>query len=115
MDHYENPRRLPRYRVEISLTVISSTHDGEVHGICREISEGGVTAIISAELRIGEMVNLRFAIRPDSHESTLQAIVRWRERLQHGFEFWNVPEEGANKIKVLCEDLRNKTRVVETS
>jgi hypothetical protein len=111
-DHNKSVRRFPRYRTELSLTLASPLRQGELHGICCQISEGGVTVIVSAELSIAEIVSLQFTIPPDSQPSTLKAIVRWRDRLQHGLEFWNISQEHQNKVKLVCDDLRKKGRLV---
>ena len=92
------------------MTVKVLGQDGhfQMHGLCNQIGEGGVAGIISAELPISELVDLQFSIPPESRPFTLRAIVRWRDRLQHGFEFFSISSELSGKIKTFCELLRER-------
>jgi len=85
-------------------------HDGylQMTGLCNQIGEGGAAGIISAELPVSELVDLQFSVPPESHPSTIRAIVRWRDRLQHGFEFFHLSSEQSGKIKTFCEVLKSK-------
>jgi hypothetical protein len=100
-------RRLPRYRTDLRLTVTVLGGDGhfETHGLCNQIGEAGLGGIISNELSIGEVVNLQLYLFPPSPPLHLRAIVRWRSRLQHGFEFFAISEELSAQIREFCKSL----------
>ena len=96
------------------MTVKVLGQDGhfQMNGLCNQIGEGGIAGIISAELPISELVDLQFSIPPESRPSTLRAIVRWRDRLQHGFEFFGISSELSAKIKTFCEVLSKRGYVI---
>lgn len=100
-------RRLPRYRTDLRLTVTVLGHDGhfETHGLCNQIGEAGLGGIIGNELTIGEVVNLHLYLSTASPPLPLRAIVRWRTRLQHGFEFFAISEELSSQIREFCKRL----------
>ena len=88
-------RRFPRYRTDLKLIVLMLGPDGhfEINGLCNQIAEGGLGAIISSELSVGEMVNLQLSIPLELQPISLRAIVRWRKSLQHGFEFFGISSQ----------------------
>jgi len=100
-------RRIPRYRTDLRLTVTVLGRDGhfETHGLCNQIGEAGLGGIIGNELTIGEVVNLHLYLSPPSPPLHLRAIVRWRTRLQHGFEFFGINEEFSVQIREFCKRL----------
>lgn len=106
-------RRFPRYRTDLKLTVLVLGPDGhfQVNGLCNQIGEGGLGAIISSELTIGEMVNLQLSVPAEPQPISLRAVVRWRDRLQHGFEFFGAPSEERARIRDYCQTLPEQNRV----
>jgi hypothetical protein len=100
-------RRFPRYRADLKLTVLVLGQDGhfEINGLCNQIAEGGLGAIISSELSVGEMVNLQLSIPIELQPILLRAVVRWRNRLQHGFEFFGISLQQRALIRDYCKDL----------
>jgi len=87
--NYIHQRRFARYRTDIPLHVTVLQQDGHVclHGRCCDISEAGLSAIISEELVKGEMVKLDLSLPNQAQLPGIEAIVRNRRRLRHGFEF----------------------------
>ena len=106
-DSYRARRRSPRYRTDLKLTVTVLGQQGhfQVNGLCNQISEGGLGAIIGGELTIGELVALHLSIPPEQPPIPLRAVVRWRNRLQHGFEFFGISSEQRAKIQAFCKEL----------
>ena len=100
-------RRFPRYRTDLKLTVLMLGPDGhfQINGLCNQIAEGGLRAIISSELSVGEMVNLQLSIPLELQPISLRAIVRWRKRLQHGFEFFGISSQQRALIQDYCKDV----------
>jgi len=106
-------RRFPRYRTQLDVSVQVLGPDGhfQVNGLCNQIGEGGLGAIIGSELTVGEMVNLQLLMPGMPQPVSLRAVVRWRDRLQHGFEFFGTPSEDRAKIHDYCKDLSEEHRI----
>jgi c-di-GMP-binding flagellar brake protein YcgR len=91
-------RRHPRYRVEFPVTVILLS-DGEhrridAHG--RDLSTAGIGMLIAAELKLGEVAALNFALPGSPQEWKLRAVLRHRRGYHYGFEFLSIrPEEAS--------------------
>ena len=83
----------------------------EVTGLCNQIGEGGLGAIIAKELPVAEVVNLQFSIPFQPEPISVRAVVRWRNRLQHGFEFFGISSELCAKIREYCKDLTEQDEV----
>ena len=106
-------RRYPRYRTDLKLTVLVLGSEGHfgVNGWCNQIGEGGLGAIISTEVSIGELVNLEWSMPIEQQPISLRAVVRWRNRLQHGFEFLGISSQQRAMIRDYCKDLTERGRV----
>jgi c-di-GMP-binding flagellar brake protein YcgR len=90
------PRPLQRYQralfsVPVRFQYLMPGGIRSSRGTTLDISEGGLGAIVSGELRVGEMVEIDVAIA----EATLSivAIVRHSSSLRSGFEFVGLTEE----------------------
>ena len=106
-------RRFPRYRADLKLGIRLLGPDGysQINGLCNQIGEGGLGAIISSELSIGEVVDLNLSVPSQPAPVSLRAVVRWRERLQHGFEFYGATPEQLAAIRGYCNTLTEEGRV----
>ena len=106
-------RRFPRYRTDLKLTVLVLGPDGhfEINGLCNQIAEGGLGAIISSELSVGEMVNLQLLIPLELQPISLRAVVRWRKSLQHGFEFFEISSQQRTLIRDYCKDVSEQGQI----
>ena len=82
-EYMTEKRRHPRRTFEADITVW--TAHGVFPGRSLEISESGMSAILSDELREGEDVELY--IKLPATRVTVRAIVRHRNVFRHGFEF----------------------------
>jgi len=99
-------RRFPRYRTDMKVTVLVLGPEGHVtvNGLCKQIGEDGLGAIIANELSIGEMVDLQLSMSLEPTPVSLRALVRWHNRLQHGFEFFGISSEQRAMIRDYCKD-----------
>jgi hypothetical protein len=79
-----DPRRQPRFKIEIPITINSRT-SGVLHGTTVDISESGIAAILPIEVLLGENVELNFTL--PSSPVTIHAVVRQRNAFRYGFEF----------------------------
>jgi hypothetical protein len=106
-------RRFPRCRTDLKLTVLVLGPDGhfEIKGLCNQIAEGGLGAIISGELSVGEMVNLQLSIPSEPQPISLRAVVRWRNRLQYGFEFFGISSPQRALIRDYCKDITQQRHI----
>jgi hypothetical protein len=106
-------RRFPRYRADLKIGIRLLGPDGysQVTGLCNQIGEGGVGAIISSELSIGEVVSLDLSVPSQVQAVSLRAVVRWRERLQHGFEFYAATAEQLATIRGYCNTLPEEDQI----
>ncbi|HEX8818012.1 MAG TPA: PilZ domain-containing protein [Terriglobales bacterium] len=106
----QHNRRFPRFRAQLNMTVTVLGPDGsfDVHGLCNEISEGGIGCIIGRELSVGELVTLALRFSPADPPTSLRAIVRWRDRLRHGLEFFMPSAEQSAALRAFCTRLSSE-------
>ena len=88
-------RRSPRIRLEIDVNIYSQKV-GLVPGRTLDVSESGISAVLPAELSIGEAVKME--IRSRSEPVTVGVAVRNRNVFRYGFEF-DQPGAGRELIK----------------
>jgi len=65
-----------------------------------EISLGGLSAATTADLQVGEKVNLSPVA-----DKRVEAIVRRRKGAMYGFEFLGITPKIESKLEVLCASL----------
>lgn len=105
---YAVQRRYQRYVFSDSLDVIRSLAPNDSRrcpGICMEISEGGMSAIVTDPLNVGDEVQLSFSGAPGKR-IVIKAVVRNHYHFRHGFEFVGVTDETREQIRTLCASLR---------
>lgn len=87
-------RRHRRYlfSVPVQFHHMSKEHKKTTHGISLEISEGGMSAVVEGELRIGEIADVNVPLSAGSLNAL--AIVRHKTAGHYGFEFLGLnPQE----------------------
>ncbi len=106
--HKSATRRFARYRTDLPLIVKVLGQNGyfRVHGRCFEIAEAGLGAVITSELKAGEMVSLEFSVPNLPEPLGVKAVVRHRMGFLHGFEFIALPSEVRESIRSLCRKLQ---------
>jgi protein TonB len=82
-------RRIPRYpvAVPVDVTVLRSGSASSIPGRSLDIGEGGVAAVLAAELQTGEWVAVEFHLPNVGHALQTKAVVRHHNQLRCGFEF----------------------------
>ena len=82
-------RRIPRYPVAIpvDITVLRSGAPASIPGRSLDIGEGGVAAVLAAELQPGEWVAVELQLPNAGHSLQTKAVVRHHNQLRCGFEF----------------------------
>ena len=99
LDKYSIRRRFPRVEVNRPVTAIlywESAPPVHIPGRCHSLSEGGLGATMSQQLRVGEVVNLEVA-----HGVRVYAEVRNLNGFAHGFKFVLVRENQRAAIQRL--------------
>jgi outer membrane biosynthesis protein TonB len=84
------PRR--RLAVPVSVTVLRSGVPDAVPGRSVDVGEGGVGAVLAAELFPGELVGVEFSL-PETGFVLAKARVCYQERLRCGLQFLAIPAE----------------------
>ena len=82
-------RRIPRYPVAIpvDITVLRAGAPASIPGRSLDIGEGGVAAVLAAELQPGEWVAVELQLPNARHALQTKAVVRHHNQLRCGFEF----------------------------
>jgi len=84
MQAQADARRHPRFKLEVEIEIFPRNRP-VVRGCTADISESGVSAILKAEVPIGEVVRLEFDLPLGRVE--LPAMVRQRSAFRYGFQF----------------------------
>lgn len=82
--HLIDRRRQLRSKLEVEIAIHSKV-SGIVTGRTSDISESGISAILTHELSIGELVELDFTL--PFGRVTMYAVVRQRNAFRYGFQF----------------------------
>ena len=88
------PRVAARHRlaVPLSVTVLRSGVPDAVPGRSVDVCEGGVGAVLAAELFPGELVGVEFEL-PHTGPVLAKARVCYHEKLRYGLQFLSIPPE----------------------
>lgn len=88
------PRIAPRRKAAIPLnvTVLRSGVPDAVPGRSVDVGEGGIGAVLAAELFPGELVGVEFRL-PDSGAVLAKARVCYQEKLRCGLQFLSIPAD----------------------
>jgi outer membrane biosynthesis protein TonB len=81
-----------RLAVPLSVTVLRSGVPDAVPGRSIDVCEGGVGAVLAAELFPGELVGVEFEL-PHTGPVLAKARVCYQERLRYGLQFLAIPPE----------------------
>jgi hypothetical protein len=92
----EAPRR--RLAVPVNVTVLRSGVPDAVPGRSVDVCEGGVGAILAAELYPGEVVGVEFEL-PHTGSVLAKARVCYQERLRCGLQFLSIPPAQRSMIE----------------
>lgn len=91
-------RKFPRYDMGLPLTIktLSSGVPESIPGRSKNLGEGGLAAVVAAELPLKEVVVVEFSLPLSRQTFALRAAVRSQDRLFHGLEFLAPRLEGKN-------------------
>jgi TonB family protein len=94
-------RRIPRYSVAIpvDITVLRSGASASIPGRSLDLGEGGVAAVLAAELQLGEWVGVQFQLPNAAQALQTKAVVRHHNQLRCGFEFLGLSLDQRSMIR----------------
>jgi len=94
-------RRIPRYSVAIpvDITVLRSGAPASIPGRSLDLGEGGVAAVLAAELQLGEWVAMEFKLPNAAQALQTKAVVRHHNQLRCGFEFLDLSGDQRSMIR----------------
>ena len=98
-------RRMPRYAISVpvSVTVLRSGVPEGVPGRSVDVCEGGICAVLAAELIPDEMVGVEFRLPHLSLAVLAKAKVRYHDRLRCGMQFLGLSGEQQATIRYWAE------------
>jgi hypothetical protein len=94
-------RSQPRFKLEVDISVNSHT-GGLLKGHTVDISESGISAILTMEAPLGELVELTFTV--PFGRVAIYAMVRQRNAFRYGFQFVH-SEVASELIRQTCRHL----------
>jgi c-di-GMP-binding flagellar brake protein YcgR len=88
-------RRYPRYRSEFPVTIklLSGGEHQLLAAHCKDLSQAGIGALVAAELPMGEVVSLSFALPEAPQRWEVRAVLRHRRGYHYGFEFLSFSQD----------------------
>src|ERR1700731_1803157 len=104
------PRR--RLAVPVNVTVLRSGVPDAVPGRTIEVGEGGVGAVLAAELYPGELVGVEFRL-PESGFVLAKARVCYQERLGCGLQFLGIPADQREMLGAWTLDVPRRSTMLE--
>lgn len=81
---FVDARRYPRYKLDIALRIYPR-NASVIRGHSVDISESGISAMLTVEVPVGELVRLEFDLPHGAVE--VHATVRQRVAFRYGFQF----------------------------
>jgi c-di-GMP-binding flagellar brake protein YcgR len=99
---YADERRFKRYRLGEPLLVRRSKGQ-TISGQANNVSEGGVGATLAGELALKEMASILIAFRNEVRMLRCDAILRYRDGTEFGFEFLNLSGSQREFIRDFCK------------
>jgi len=105
------PRRFPRYPVDIHLAVhvFRPEESVSVWGRSHELGQDGIGGTLTGALEPGEVVSMELALPMAAGPMKIRALVRYRDGLRHGFEFLALTAGQRQEIQRVCKMLAAAT------
>jgi len=101
-------RRVPRHAasVPVDITILRSGVPDCIPGRTLNLGEGGMGAILAAEVRLGDTVGVEFRLPDLPVRLQAKAIVRHQQRLRCGLEFRSLSPEQLAMLRYWCHAQR---------
>jgi len=100
-------RRYPRYRCDFPLTatLFAGTTHQSLAGHCRDLSAGGLGALVAADLPTGEVISLTFSLPGSTESWKVRSVLRYRRGYHYGFEFLSLSESHSKTLEIYLPGL----------
>ncbi len=100
-------RRHPRFRgdFQVTVTLLLGNQYQKLEAHCTDLSEAGIGILLAAELNVGEVVGLGFAL-PGAFPWELRAVLRYRRGYHYGFEFLSITSGHQESLKGYLKSLK---------
>jgi hypothetical protein len=100
-------RAHPRYPFEGALTIVTPEPNRlTLRGRIVDLSEGGISARLPADLGVGEIVQMEFILPAEREPMRIRCIVRSRLITRYGFEFLLPNPDQLTRLHRLCQTLK---------
>jgi c-di-GMP-binding flagellar brake protein YcgR len=100
---WDKERVAPRYAFEAAVSMTTPEPDRQIlRGRSIDISEGGISVRVPANLAIGIIAQLEFTIPPQREPVRVRAIVRNSIISRYGMEFLTLTAEQRGQILRYC-------------
>jgi hypothetical protein len=98
-------RRFPRHKVDIRVRVtLPKPADPPVtYGRGSELGQGGMGIFVSAELQIGDNLEIELPVLSSTQPLRVKAQVRNREGYKYGLEFIGLSPQEVQQLLQLCQ------------
>lgn len=107
---HKSARRFPRYPADFRLSIQLFRPSGSLSlwGLCSELGEDGISATLTEELQLGEVVSMEISLAAIGSALKVRAIVRYCDGLRHGFEFLALDGQQREALRRTCVLLANR-------
>jgi len=101
--HAHKPRRFLRFALDSRIKVLRGGQSRPLFGRTLGISEAGISALLAANLEVGESLHLEFTLPTCSQKLAVRAVARNRSGARYGFEFLSLSEAQREAISAFRE------------
>jgi len=110
------PRRLARYRlsVPVDVSVLVSGTPQNVPGRSLDLCEGGLAAVLAADLKPGDVVGVDFRLPDLGLKLHAKAVIRHQAALRYGMEFMALSPAHRAMIRYWASHLEQKASTIAT-
>ena len=107
---YDKERRWERFRLDIKIRARFQRAGANqiVMGNGSDVSEGGMSAYLPAEMRDSEVITLELSLPNASRALFLRAAVRYRDGYRYGLEFQDVADSERDILRRSLQAMNRK-------
>ena len=96
------PRQHSRFVIDLRVVVRA---EDQIYGRTRDLSEGGVGAVLTGDLKVNQVVEVEFQLPGRNEPLYMTAEVRYRRGFQYGLKFLNPGEQQLEAIRRATRNL----------